>query len=363
MRRRHCALAPAPRPLDADRKDARRGASGGSGDGTDRRRTVGRDYESDEVFRMNCQKFENALDDLARGALMDARTRAEALAHTDSCAGCALRLADESALRTGLRALAECTADAQAPARVESALLAAFRTQAAQGVGARATAVAPGNVSSLTERAPLKQWTWVRTFATAATAAAAAAILMIIIPPGMDTQRSGSDGGNGESKTTATRQAEAPTSIAEMIEPPPVVNNLAGNDPVENLNDEPAATPGASKNIASRVTNAPRGGERMMATPVGYSSGNSGGRSARATRGPSEAATRNEEIMTNFIPLLQGGGRLVAGDGGQVVRIELPRSALERFGLPMNVERANERVKADVLLGEDGMARAIRFVR
>ena len=30
--------------------------------------------------------------------------------------------------------------------------------------------------------------------------------------------------------------------------------------------------------------------------------------------------------------------------------------------LPVNYERAGERVKADVLLGDDGIARAIRFV-
>jgi len=33
------------------------------------------------------------------------------------------------------------------------------------------------------------------------------------------------------------------------------------------------------------------------------------------------------------------------------------------FGLPVNQERAESRVKADVLIGEDGLARAIRFVR
>jgi hypothetical protein len=31
--------------------------------------------------------------------------------------------------------------------------------------------------------------------------------------------------------------------------------------------------------------------------------------------------------------------------------------------LPVNAENSDERVKADVLLGEDGIARAIRFVR
>jgi hypothetical protein len=50
-------------------------------------------------------------------------------------------------------------------------------------------------------------------------------------------------------------------------------------------------------------------------------------------------------------------------DGGQVMRVELPRSALMSFGLPMDMERATERIKADVLVGNDGLARAIRFVR
>jgi len=50
-------------------------------------------------------------------------------------------------------------------------------------------------------------------------------------------------------------------------------------------------------------------------------------------------------------------------DGGQVMRVELPRSALMSFGLPMDMERAAERIKADVVVGNDGLARAIRFVR
>jgi hypothetical protein len=57
------------------------------------------------------------------------------------------------------------------------------------------------------------------------------------------------------------------------------------------------------------------------------------------------------------------GAALSPNEGGQLVRVELPRSALASLGLPMNVERADERVKADVLLGHDGLARAIRFVR
>jgi hypothetical protein len=50
-------------------------------------------------------------------------------------------------------------------------------------------------------------------------------------------------------------------------------------------------------------------------------------------------------------------------EGAQVVRVEMPRYAMARFGLPVNMERYDERVKADVWLGADGVARAIRFVQ
>ena len=69
-----------------------------------------------------------------------------------------------------------------------------------------------------------------------------------------------------------------------------------------------------------------------------------------------------DEIATRFLPITLVGG-LEQMDGGQLVRVEMPRSALVSFGLPMNIERANERIKADVLIGNDGVARAIRFVR
>ena len=36
---------------------------------------------------------------------------------------------------------------------------------------------------------------------------------------------------------------------------------------------------------------------------------------------------------------------------------------MANFGLPVNMDRVDQRVKADVLLGADGLARAIRFVQ
>jgi hypothetical protein len=68
------------------------------------------------------------------------------------------------------------------------------------------------------------------------------------------------------------------------------------------------------------------------------------------------------EIATDFIPL-SSMTAVNLQDGGQIVRVELPRSALANFGLPVNMDRSNEKVKADVLFGVDGLAHAIRFIQ
>lgn len=80
---------------------------------------------------------------------------------------------------------------------------------------------------------------------------------------------------------------------------------------------------------------------------------------ARQTLAPQ--VNQPKEIATDFIPLTYGDTEL--GSDAQVVRVELPRSAMASFGLPVNMDRADQRVKADVLLGADGLARAIRFVQ
>jgi hypothetical protein len=73
------------------------------------------------------------------------------------------------------------------------------------------------------------------------------------------------------------------------------------------------------------------------------------------------AGSSEAEVTTDFLPLGYGpsSSRL---EHGQVVRIKLPRWALISFGLPMNEARAREPIEAEVVLGEDGTARAIRFV-
>ncbi len=77
---------------------------------------------------------------------------------------------------------------------------------------------------------------------------------------------------------------------------------------------------------------------------------------------PRGGASPLVELTTDFIPLVPCVG-LDCFEGGQLVRVAMPRLALIFLGLPMNEQLAQEPVTADVLIGGDGVARAIRFVR
>ncbi len=79
-------------------------------------------------------------------------------------------------------------------------------------------------------------------------------------------------------------------------------------------------------------------------------------------RSSQPVAVEPAEVATEFIAV---PGADVAGpmDEPILVRVTLPRTAMVSFGLPMNTERGTEFVKADVVLGNDGLARAIRFVQ
>jgi len=72
--------------------------------------------------------------------------------------------------------------------------------------------------------------------------------------------------------------------------------------------------------------------------------------------------TAKAEIVTQFFALEEGAD-LDSLEIAQVVRVELPGSALADVGLAVDPEVAARPVKADVALGYDGIARAIRFVR
>ena len=64
---------------------------------------------------------------------------------------------------------------------------------------------------------------------------------------------------------------------------------------------------------------------------------------------------------SGFIPL-PNAARIEPNEDVNLVRVELPRSAMIHLGYAVSAERAAELVQAEVVLGTDGLARAVRFL-
>ena len=270
---------------------------------------------------MNCQNFESIVNELARQQRMQAHVREQALAHTSDCQVCALRLADERALTQKLRAVTSEMNEMEAPARIEGELLAAFRQHKSAG----------------TRRSAIHDW---RYWATAA-----AAVLLIVI--GISAMRS-------RMAPVATQSPYAPTFQ-------PAIANSKSAQPTDTFDGpKPAELPKPEAAMASYDQK-----RRTHPLPARFNSADSRSASdAAATESDASVAANysGNEIATDFLPVGYTSPMNLQ-DGGQVMRVELPRSALAGFGLPVNMDRVNERVKADVLVGPDGQARAIRFVQ
>jgi hypothetical protein len=67
------------------------------------------------------------------------------------------------------------------------------------------------------------------------------------------------------------------------------------------------------------------------------------------------------ELVTEFFPLRYSN---VPARGGYVVRMQVPRTALASFGATAPAGVTNDpNILADVVVGDDGLARAVRFVQ
>lgn len=77
---------------------------------------------------------------------------------------------------------------------------------------------------------------------------------------------------------------------------------------------------------------------------------------------PAETTAETEAVAgeNGFIPL-PNAANLPPSEELDVVRIEVPRSAMIAVGYPVSPDRASEMVQAEVAVGFDGLARAVRF--
>jgi hypothetical protein len=254
---------------------------------------------------MNCQRFENVVSELARGQMMAAEQRGEALVHIDMCEACAAHLRDEEMLTRGLQSLAAEMETLAAPASIETKLLEAFRTR---------EVVVPVSRKQSNSRY------WL---------AAVAAVLLIVMSVVVLRWR--------DNDENVPRKSVAGIAVT------PAVENGSYVRP-------PEAPP---KEVDYQANNAPP--PKLIARKPS--------RQQRPRRSENVAVANHvSEIATDFIPLRYMNAASLQ-DGGQIVRVELPRSALANYGLPVNMDRYNEKVKADVLVGVDGLAHAIRFVQ
>lgn len=80
----------------------------------------------------------------------------------------------------------------------------------------------------------------------------------------------------------------------------------------------------------------------------------------RNTTTPSpRVAAEKTEIKTDFIALSYAR----YPESGQVVRVKVPSSMMVTLGLVASVEKPTNLVDAEVVIGDDGMTHAIRFIR
>jgi len=308
---------------------------------------------------MNCAEFEACLLELVAEESHAGVIHTEARSHASSCSRCAARLAEERVLVAGLRAWANTAQHETASAHVEAALLTRFRalerTKAAvpdiQSPN-RALWKAPRYVGLAASILLLFGWALIQftrktdveqaqrqpapklSASSEQTAAAPGKI------PSLGRVAAGVDGAGPQS---------GPTQPDCLVALPP---------PERGIRSETPRDPG--RKPARPVKPRPP----QVSTPVTEGRPQYAARSTgRTERRPVEAErTANDHIETEFIPFMAAGPRF-SSEQRQFVRVKLPRSALQVFGLPMNMERAREPVQADVMLGEDGRALAVRFVR
>jgi hypothetical protein len=251
---------------------------------------------------MKCRDFELIVPDLARHR-SDELARERALAHAEGCDRCATRLVHEQALSDGVRAVIAAIANNEPSPRVETALLAAFNTHFAQKASSTFS-------STLLSRRPRLFFSLAFVFAIL--------LILISIPP------------------IYWLRSRSLTGVPEVISQQHSAGSVASlsADRGADVKTRPGA--GTSRRQKSR---------RPLV--VNY---------------PNVTETKAPEEVTEFLPLADGED-LTLLEAAQVVRVELPVSALMDLGLRVGPEISPGQVKADILLGHDGSARAIRFVR
>jgi len=80
-----------------------------------------------------------------------------------------------------------------------------------------------------------------------------------------------------------------------------------------------------------------------------------------AADGGAQSGSALDAAVEDGFLMLPGAAQLAPAGDLNVVRVELPRSAMMQVGIEVSPERSAETVEAEVMVGSDGLARAVRF--
>jgi hypothetical protein len=265
------------------------------------------------MSEMKCQEFQERLGEVASERGREAGLRQRAEAHAARCQPCAARWQAQLALNERLREFAAATSLLPAP-HVRQHLHAALAAQRQPVAGLRSAPVV--------DLAAVRGARWRLSTAPRGAWLAAAAGLALLALTTMFWQRFGS---SVERTHTEEFTVVAP---APLLPPaPPVAPPLTARLPVDQV--VPAKTP--VRHLARRA----RGLELALA---------------------------QEETSSDFVPLTLAVDER-ALENRTLVRLAVPRARLVALGLPLPVHGDREMVNAEVMLGDNGVAYAIRLVR
>ena len=290
---------------------------------------------------MNCKDFESMIHEIVSRRAADKTKQLEALEHAGHCLWCALRLDEETKLTESLQGFARTLYVQRAPARVEEALVQAFRERTLGAAAPRFVLAAK------------RLWRWL-SWGLVFAATVAAAWLVVL-----------------RTSSVHLRSSAPPRQVASN---PP----LASSEPSPAKQEQPfvpgqserqvkAQSQGVQSQVAARSSDEPGAPPSRNRNPgasvLDHRQPDSGAQAA--SQGRAERAALDEsanEVTTDFIPLGTCDDSECM-DEAMLVRVTLPADALLAFGLPMDNDYATEElVQADVALGSDGVPLAIRFV-
>jgi len=269
---------------------------------------------------MNCHEFASIVVELARRQTEWNHSQlSDALHHAENCAACAERLSGQRNLSGQLRRVARSAVVREASAHHEAALRAAFQERFGS-IDQSAELLSP----------PVGWKPWVIAIATIFLVTIAALIALQKLPGWLPSEPS-----------VPVATATPPQPAVTIAEPIPLAIATATRE-----QSEPEATP----SVAARVTEDP-----VPIPPLILAEPDS-------VAEPTVAASANYETTSDFVPLLYAGDPMLM-DAGPVVRFEVSGALLQSLGFPIAGEPSTRRIRADLMLGQDGLARAIRFVQ